>query len=184
MRQTIDLNGAWQFGNVPRRPFDAPLVDDRPGGRMAGGYRPWGRPRRPAGAGAHPRAFLWDQPPRQSVGRSLRLWYRRPLPFLALRPGQRAFLIFDGIDYLSAIFVDGHELARHAGMFSRQVVEITTALAAMSAELLVPGPEAQVAVRIWDRARSPAALPCRSGCGRGWADRLDRPALSRPDCHA
>ena len=60
---------------------------------------------------------------------------------MQLDPGQRAFLEFDGIDTLSALFVDGRELSRHGGMFSRQTVEIPPALAAK--------PEAELAVRLW-----------------------------------
>ena len=73
-------------------------------------------------------------------------WYRAVLP-LQLDPGQRAFLEFDGVDTLSALFVNGQELRRHEGMFSRQTVEIPPALAA--------NPEAELAVRLW----SSDALP-------------------------
>ncbi len=67
-------------------------------------------------------------------------WYRAALP-LQLDPGQRAFLEFDGVDTLSALFVNGQELSRHEGMFSRQTVEIPPALAT--------NPEAELAVRLW-----------------------------------
>ena len=67
-------------------------------------------------------------------------WYRARLP-LDLRPGQRALLEFDGIDYLSAVFVDGRELARHEGMFARQVLELPPELASQG--------EVELAVRIW-----------------------------------
>ncbi|MDW8319075.1 MAG: glycoside hydrolase family 2 TIM barrel-domain containing protein [Anaerolineae bacterium] len=67
-------------------------------------------------------------------------WYRTRLP-LGLPPGRRAFLELDGVDYLSAVFVDGRELSRHQGMFSRQTVEIPPDLAVR--------PTAELAVRLW-----------------------------------
>ncbi len=67
-------------------------------------------------------------------------WYRARLP-LGLEPGQRALLEFDGIDYLSAVFLDGRELARHEGMWSRQVIEAPAELAGRA--------EMELAVRIW-----------------------------------
>jgi beta-mannosidase len=66
-------------------------------------------------------------------------WYVRPLG-LSLAPGERAFLSFEGIDYISAILVNGEELGRHEGMFSRQMYEIT--------DLATPR-ASEVAVRIW-----------------------------------
>jgi beta-mannosidase len=182
MRQTIDLNGAWQFGSVPRRPFETLFVDDRAAvsewlpatvpGDVRADLLALGRIPEPFYGTGH-RASLWVE--------TCDWWYRRPLPFLTLRPGQRAFLIFDGVDYLSAIFVGGLELARHAGMFSRQVVEITGTLAAGGAELLALGPHAQVAVRIWGSGALPRrrlTLPERLWA---WlADRLD-PTGTFPD---
>lgn len=66
-------------------------------------------------------------------------WYLRPL-VLDLDRGQRAFLCFEGIDYVSSVYLDEVELGRHEGMFSRQVYEIS--------ELVRSGPS-EVAVRIW-----------------------------------
>jgi len=51
-------------------------------------------------------------------------WYVHDLA-LDLRDDERAFLIFEGIDYQSAIFINGESRARHVGMFSRQVIELT-----------------------------------------------------------
>ncbi len=51
-------------------------------------------------------------------------WYRKPFT-LHLAPGERAFLVFDGVDYLSAIYLNGQLLGMHEGMFSRQVYEVT-----------------------------------------------------------
>jgi beta-mannosidase len=127
-------------------------------------------------------------------------WYRRPLR-LSIEPNQRAFLVFDGIDYLSAVFINGRELGRHEGMFSRQVYEITDALhASPQTSEVSPGPEArtgwrapacrgagktsevfEIAIRIWGSG----ALPRRrlNLLERTWAwlaDRLD-PTGTFPD---
>ena len=56
-------------------------------------------------------------------------WYRRELARSKFDPRNsseqvRAFLIFDGIDYQSAIYWNELELGKHVGMFSRQVYEI------------------------------------------------------------
>lgn len=50
-------------------------------------------------------------------------WYRRELDL----PGAdkvRTFLVFEGIDYQSAVYWNDIELGKHVGMFSRQVYEI------------------------------------------------------------
>ncbi len=52
-------------------------------------------------------------------------WYARAVE-LALEEGERAFLLFDGIDYQSAVFWNGKQLGRHVGMFSRQIYELRT----------------------------------------------------------
>jgi hypothetical protein len=52
-------------------------------------------------------------------------WYVREVgQELELEEDERAFLIFDGIDYQSAVFWNGKQLGRHVGMFSQQIVEI------------------------------------------------------------
>lgn len=50
-------------------------------------------------------------------------WYRREVNVSATG-GTRTLLVFDGIDYQSAIYWNGTELGQHIGMFSRQVYEI------------------------------------------------------------
>jgi len=39
-------------------------------------------------------------------------WYARPLT-VDLEAGERAFLVFKGIDYISAVYLDHLELGRH-----------------------------------------------------------------------
>ncbi|MCB0156413.1 MAG: hypothetical protein KDF65_16570, partial [Anaerolineae bacterium] len=75
-------------------------------------------------------------------------WYRRDLDLDPLAPAQRAFLICDGIDYRSAIFVNGQEHRRHEGMFSRQIIEITEALHRSNGRV-------ELAVRLWGSGALP-----------------------------
>lgn len=50
-------------------------------------------------------------------------WYRRNIE-LDTKNDERTFLIFDGIDYQSAVYWNDVKLGEHVGMFSRQVYEI------------------------------------------------------------
>jgi len=158
-RQTFSVNDHfWQFGQVARRPFVAPAVYDLPAATE------W----LPATVPGHIRTDLLalGRIPDPFFGEGYKdslwvedvdWWVRRALQLDPLPPGGRAFLIFEGIDYRSAIFVNGQELARHEGMFSRQMVEIT--------DTLQPGQPTEVAVRLWGSG----ALPRRR---LSWGQRL------------
>lgn len=50
-------------------------------------------------------------------------WYLREIDFDSDMTSRR-FLVFEGIDYLCAVFWDGQFLGKHEGMFSRQIYEI------------------------------------------------------------
>ena len=52
-------------------------------------------------------------------------WYWRDFD-LALEPGQRAWLVLHGADYITWTYLNGQLLGEHEGMFSRQVYEITS----------------------------------------------------------
>jgi beta-mannosidase len=141
MPQICDLGSAdWQFGSVPRRRFDAPSVNDWADvaewlpacvpGNVRNDLLVQGRIEDPFFGNGY-RSSLWVD--------SRDWWYRCTLD-MCIDPGQRAFLIFHGIDYLSAVFLNDLELGRHEGMFSRQVYEITDFL---------PQGNAQLAVRLW-----------------------------------
>ncbi len=163
-------DAGWQFGSVSRRPFDALNLDDR------ANVAEW----LPAVVPGNVRADLlaseripdpfFDDCYRASLWvEACDWWYRRWLD-ASIGPDQRAFLIFDGIDYLGAVFVNGQELGRHQGMFSRQVYEVTEALRDGAR---TPG-GSELAVRLWGSG----ALPGRrlNRLERGWArlaDRLD-----------
>ncbi|MBN1220637.1 MAG: hypothetical protein JXM69_17080 [Anaerolineae bacterium] len=148
LRQTISLNSkSWQFGQVPRRSFtdaeiyDLPHVAEWLPATVAGNVRTdllaLGRIPDPFWAEAY-KESLWVE--------EVDWWYRRTIETGPLSPGQRVFLIFEGIDYLSAIFVNGREMTRHQGMFSRQIIEITNASTEGTAE---------VAVRLWGSSALP-----------------------------
>lgn len=180
MRQTSDLGGTtWQFGLVPRCPFDVPNVDDRTEvtewlpatvpGNVRTDLLALGRIPDPFFGDGY-RASLWVE--------DRDWWYRRWLDVL-IGADQRAFLIFDGIDYLSALFVNGQEIGRHEGMFSRQVYEITRALRADTAdEALSHGSPArrtmEIAVRLWGSGALPRRRLNLLERAWGWlADRMD-----------
>ncbi len=96
-------------------------------------------------------------------------WYGKEVA-LTLEEGERAFLVFEGIDYISMVYFDGLELGRHEGMFSRQVYEITDRVPGNSERSsLVPGTRSDhlIAVRIWGSASLPR--PKLSPWQRLWA---------------
>ena len=75
-------------------------------------------------------------------------WYEKKVE-LELVEGERAFLVFEGIDYQSAVFYDGKQLGRHAGMFSRRIYELRTEDGGRTTkEKLTPRPSL-LAVRLW-----------------------------------
>jgi len=172
-RPLLNLGGNdWQLGQVPRQPFAA--VNDLaavqewlpatvPGhvhldllalGRIADPFY-----------GLHNQASQWVD--------ECDWWYRRSFT-LHLAPGERAFLVLNGVDYLSAVYLNGQLLGTHEGMFSRQVYEVTR---------LVPHTGlCELAVRLWGAE----ALPRRrlSLGERLWgaiARRLQRGIEAFPD---
>lgn len=163
-RRVIDLNGdAWQFGSVPQQPFrdtnDAHAVEEWLPARVPGDAR-----LDLLRAGKIPDPF-WGENNESSQwvdGRDW--WYRRQLD-LPREPGDRAFLIFEGIDYQSAVFADERLLGRHAGMFSRQLYEL-------------PGSRAGIAVRIWGSDALPKMRP--SFAQKLWGHLL-RPLFTPPN---
>ncbi len=148
-RTVISLNDSrWQMGQVARQAFAAPNAFDLPAvtewlpatvpgnvrtdllalGRIPSPYSPEGWP-----------ASQWVE--------NVDWWYRRLLQLDELAPDRRVFARFHGIDYLSALFVNGAEVARHEGMFSHQLIDITAAAHAGPLEL---------AVRLWGSGALPA----------------------------
>lgn len=148
-RRLVDLNGPdWQFGCVPQKPVDCENANDchqvvewlpaTVPGNVRADLLALGRISDPF-HGVDNRDSQWVD--------EWDWWYRKTLS-LQLDEGQRAFLMFEGIDYISAVYFNGVELGRHEGMFSRQVYEITRHLSGQLTESVV-------SVRIWGSAALP-----------------------------
>lgn len=103
-------------------------------------------------------------------------WYVHELA-LDLREDARAFLIFEGIDYQSAVFFNGAPLGRHVGMFSRQVYELPTKDEGPTTKASVLRPSSFVAVRIWGSDALPKLH--KTFAQRLWA-RLVKPLYTPP----
>jgi beta-galactosidase/beta-glucuronidase len=148
--RTYPLNDTqWRFGQVLRQPFDTPNVYDLPTvsewlpatvpGNVRTDLLALGRIPDPYFAENY-KDSLWVE--------AVDWWYRRDIQLEPLDPNQRAFLICEGIDYLSAIFVNGQEQTRHEGMFSRQTIEITEAFRQGNGQ-------AEISVRLWGSSALP-----------------------------
>ncbi len=89
--------------------------------------------------------------------------YRREID-VPRESGARAFVVFDGIDYQSAVYANRVRLGRHVGMFSRQVYElpregrIVLAVRVWGADAL-PKLVLTRAQQIWARLISPLLTP-------------------------
>lgn len=67
-------------------------------------------------------------------------WYAKRFDLPEDWRGERARLVFDGIDYAATVYVNGEPVSRHTGMFGGPEVEVTS--------LLVPGGSNEIVVRI------------------------------------
>ena len=167
-RRLVDLNGPdWQFGCVPQKSVDCEDANDchqvaewlpaTVPGNVRTDLLALGRISDPFyGLNNEDSQWVdgWDW------------WYKKALS-LRLGEGERAFLVFEGIDYISAVYLNGVELGRHEGMFSRQVYEITnlsrSQIAPAGFAIQQPGGGLQirceqkdvVTVRIWGSAALP-----------------------------
>lgn len=125
-RRSVNLGGlAWELGSVEPKSWDAPDIYDI---NTVAEWLPATVPGdvradlMAAGRIADP--FYGDQAQASAWVDGLDWWVRTRLP-VRLEPGERAFLVCEGIDYLSAIYCNGQLLGRYEGMFSRQVYEVT-----------------------------------------------------------
>lgn len=139
VRKTISLNDSnWRVGSVPQKPFSdindlaevqAWLPATVPGDVRLDLLR--------AGKISDPFFGTNNQDSQWIDSRDW--WYVRELD-LQLEKDERAFLIFDGIDYQSAIYLNGMQLGRHVGMFSQQAYELDSTIST---------PHSVLAVRVW-----------------------------------
>ncbi len=138
---TRETGGArWQLGAVPRQPLSEHPGDDRD---LVGKWLPAGVPGDVrlslARAGRIPAP---ESPEAIAAGEWVDehdWWYRLELPRAA--PGDRVVLEMDGIDYYSTVWLDGHRLAYHAGMFSRVIVPLSP--------FINEAERHELAVRVW-----------------------------------
>ncbi|HVU33038.1 MAG TPA: glycoside hydrolase family 2 TIM barrel-domain containing protein [Opitutaceae bacterium] len=56
------------------------------------------------------------------------VWYRRKFLPAALRPGERAFLHFEAVNYRADVYLNGRKLGTHVGGFTPFSFEVTNAL--------------------------------------------------------
>jgi beta-mannosidase len=146
-RSILDLGTLrWQLGQAPRQPYHSAPVDDR----IA--VREW----LPATVPGDVRADLIaagrippvETPEGIAAGAwvdDCDWWYRAELPS---SDASLVALEADGIDYLSAIWLDDRLQTTHAGMFARQAVILSPVLCA-------PGPH-ELAIRVWGGGSLPA----------------------------
>jgi beta-mannosidase len=145
-RTLLSLNDShWRFGSVAQKPFgdvnDLDAVTEWLPAQVPGDVR---LDLLRAGKISDP--FFADNNEQSQWIDARDWWYVHDLA-LDLRDDERAFLIFEGIDYQSAIFVNGEPRARHVGMFSRQIIELTNDERRMKASVVRPS--SFVAVRLW-----------------------------------
>ncbi|MBA3534797.1 MAG: hypothetical protein H0T73_23035 [Ardenticatenales bacterium] len=142
----ISLDGAWQLGAVAQQPLCF-CGDDR---RTVAEWLPAQVPGNVHAdlmrAGRLPDLYQGENVKSAGWVDDLDWWLDREVE-VALQPGERAFLHFDGIDYLSTIWLDDRCLAHHEGAFSRLSVEITEYL---PADGILRG--YRIAVRLWGAA--------------------------------
>jgi beta-mannosidase len=193
--QTIDVGGDdWAVGAVPVR--SARAVDTRDDDAV----REWipatvpGNVRADLLAAGHiPDPFVVLDNEQSRWVDDHDWWYRKTFT-QTLSEDERAFLVFDGIDYLAAVYLDGMLLGCYEGMFSRQIYEVTHLMQSPSEDHLLavrlvgpahfPKRELSSLERIWEAfsARLPGKstafperlnfLKCQMGFGWDFAPQM------------
>ncbi len=174
-RTILSLNDShWRFGSIAQKPFgevnDLDAVTEWLPAQVPGDVR---LDLLRAGKISDP--FFADNNEQSQWVDARDWWYVHDLA-LDLRDDERAFLIFEGIDYQSAIFVNGEPRARHVGMFSRQIIELTNDERPI-AKASVVRPSSFVAVRLWGSNALPGLH--KTIWQKIWA-RLVKPLYSPP----
>ena len=177
-RKTIFLNDShWRFGSVAQKPFgdanDLAEVNDWLPAQVPGDVR---LDLLRANKISDP--FYADNNESSQWIDSRDWWYERDVD-LQLEKDERAFLVFDGIDYQSAVFWNGKQLGRHGGMFSQQVYKVPTQdqRPTTDKDSFVLRPSSSVAVRVWGSDALPKLE--RTFTQRFWGH-LIKPLFSLP----
>jgi beta-mannosidase len=145
-RKIISLNDSnWRFGSVAQRPFgdanDLADVSDWLPAQVPGDVR---LDLLRAGKISDP--FYADNNESSQWIDSRDWWYEREIGKeleleLELESDERAFLIFDGIDYQSAVFWNDQQFNRQVGMFSQQIIEIPKSK--------IKNQKSKISIRLW-----------------------------------
>ncbi|MHB1155853.1 MAG: glycoside hydrolase family 2 protein [Phycisphaerales bacterium] len=89
-----------------------------------------------------------------------RWWYRRTFTGVTLRPGHRIELVFDGIDCIAAVFVNGRQVGNAANMLIEHRFDITDAMLGGDNELAVRIDSAVLAARECESQPAEFAFAC------------------------
>ena len=175
-RKIISLNDAnWRMGSVAQKPFgdvnDLADATDWLPGKVPGDVR---LDLLRAGKISDP--FFADNNETSQWVDTRDWWYVRELN-LDLQKDERAFLLFDGIDYQSAVFFDGKQLGRHMGMFSRQVYELKSPAASRQSPARISNLQSPISIRVWGSNALPKLQ--RTFAQQLWA-RLVKPLYTPP----
>lgn len=144
---------AWQCGAAPRRAYPLTpqaLARDR---RAVDEWLPAAVPGEPRLAlhalGRIPDPYVADQLAASRWVEARDWWYRRPLGG-DLPPGRRAFLVFAGLDYLSAVCFNDTLLGQQPGMHAPRRYEVTSLWRDHN----------EIAVRLWGGTARPRYRRC------------------------
>ncbi|MHB1416922.1 MAG: glycoside hydrolase family 2 protein, partial [Chloroflexota bacterium] len=165
----LSLNGsAWRLGAVDRAPletYDFDLVSEWLPATVPGDVRVDLQ-----AAGLIPDPL--EQPAASEWVDRRDWWYARELPG-GLQPGQRAFVLLDGVDYLSCAYLDGDLLGTNAGMFGRLAYEVTPYLGQIGVlAIRLAGGGALPRLHLGRRQRALRWLARRLAWGELYPDRL------------
>ena len=147
-RDGQDLSGTWHYSVDPYRDGQAGFHRGAPGA----GHRRYDDVDVDALTKAKPTAlYEYDMDrsatavlPQGWIGHdpSLRyyqglMWYTRRFDAAPLKPGQRAFLRFEAVNYTAQVFLNGKAVGEHEGGFTPFSLEVTDALRASNNQLTV-----------------------------------------------
>jgi len=148
LREGLDLTGTWRYSVDPYRDGLAGFHRGAPGP----GHRRYDDVDVDALTRTQPTALYeydMDESPTATLPQgwighdpSLRhyqglMWYQRRFEAPALKPGQRAFLRFEAVNYTAKVFLNGKPVGEHEGGFTPFSMEVTDVLRASNNRLTV-----------------------------------------------